>query len=1122
MNVLEVGGGTGGGTGKFLNALCARPGDPYGFLRCNRYDFTDVSPAFLDTARDKFKQFRSQMSFATLDIAQAFEEQGFKDAEYDVVLAAAVLHIAPDIQETLLRIRKSMKPGGKLIAQEFFEDSGWIIGYCFGLLPGWWLGAEKGRPLSPNVTVKTWDALLRSSGFSGIDINLEFGRDVYYHHGWFIATAIETTPLITPNPRWTTRAVIVVDEKSPEQNSLAGRLVIAIESILGLKPLVQSLETAVTREREDSDDFIILLVEYGDLFLEKIEETTWRTLQSLIQTSNHLLWVSSGGGSQPNPGYAMIDGLARTIRTENNKLHLVTLALDNSQPNHNHVLHIDKIVREMISTPIYQPYEEEYIEIDGILHIRRLVEAEHFRSTIESRLRTHETVQRSPASGIQFVLSASPGNDPQFKNISMIPPQELDQDAVDLEVKAFTLRAEDYVDTLGYEEAPTSSRYASGVVQTAGLKSGYSPGDRVFVANTSAAASHLRVPSQAVIKIPEELQFGDACWAFPPMIAAYHSLVEVACVRHDDSILILGGATPIGQAALRLLARRDIRDIWVAAADRTESLVIAKMGVSPERILPRLWFERRPMAASSAIKGFDKVFSVDQGPAPVMFGSYMRPRGKLIVLRTNPSLTREKQASSTPSVPANVSISYVDMSQVQLTRESLEYAAANARDEIPLFTSNHVSRVPASRITEAFDQLRKLKDQEIIVVGLDEADTIDILVEKAPEYRLRSDATYLIAGGLGGLGRGIARWLISRGARNLVLLSRHGPRTPMASTLLEELRSEGAHVEAPCCNLSDEKALKSILEAYSKSLPPIRGCIQAGMVIDESLFEDITFKDWKASIDAKVRGSWNLHTLLPRDLDFFILLSSVMGVLGSSSLASYNAGNTFQDALAHHRVSRGLKAVSIDLGAVSDGGYVAESEYLRDVFFKRNKHLIPLTVKKVLALLDIHCDPAYPLSSGTASCQPIVGISPPAHWKQKDEVGFTMSQPFWGHMHYLPSPSHDEAKEANGEVVLKDIAKHALETVKHLIDTEALDKAAEFASEAVSTRVSSLLGIEKHLLDPQKALGTLGVDSLSAIELRNWISRVFDVEITVFEIFGIATSADVGREIARKVQQKSN
>ncbi|KAI0383929.1 putative polyketide synthase [Hypomontagnella monticulosa] len=1121
MNVLEVGGGTGGGTGKFIKALCARPGDPHGFLRCNRYDFTDVSPAFFDTARDKFKQFRSQMSFAALDIAQPFEEQGFKDAEYDVVLAAAVLHIAPDIRETLLRIRKSMKPGGKLIAQEFFEDSGWIIGFCFGLLPGWWLGAESGRPLSPNVTVKTWDTLLRSSGFSGIDINLEFGRDVYYHHGWFIATAIETVPSIIPQPDWTAQAVIVINEKSPEQNELASRLVTTIEGILGPKPLVQSLEVAVTSKRESSDDFIVLLADYGSSFLETIEEATWRNLQSLIQGSNHLLWVSSGGGSQPKPGYAMIDGLARTIRTENNKLHLVTLELDDSKPAHTHVPHIEKIVREMASTATYQSYEEEYIERDGFLHTRRLVEAEHFRSTIESQMETHETVQKSLSASTQFLLSASPGNDSYFKDTSAIPQQELAEDAVDLEVKAFTLQAEDRTAALESDESSTFSRYASGIVQNAGVKSGYKPGDRVFVCSMPAASSHLRVSSQTVVKISLDLQFGDACWAFPQMIAAYHSLIEVACVRDDDSVLILGGATPIGQAALRLLARRGMQTVWATAADKNENSVITKMGVLSERILPRLWFERRPMAASPAVKGFDKVLLVDQGPRAPMAESYIRPGGKLVVLRTDSLSTKENQASTTHSAPANVSISYVDMSQVQPTRESLEYATASASEEVPIFTSNHVSRVPASQITEAFDQLKKLKDQEMIVVELDDADTIDVLVEKVPKYRLRPDATYLIAGGLGGLGRGIARWLVSRGARNLILLSRRGPKTPVAFSLLEELRSEGAHVEAPCCNLSDEGALKSLLEAYSRSLPPIMGCIQAGMVIDESLFEDISFKDWKASVDAKVRGSWNLHKLLPQNLDFFILLSSVMGILGSSSLASYNAGNTFQDALAHHRVSFGLKAVSIDLGAVSDGGYVAESEYLRDVFFKRNKHLIPLTVEKVLVLLDIFCDPTYSSSSGRVTCQPIVGISPPAHWKQKDEVGFTMSQPFWGHMHYLPSHSHDEGKEANGEVVLKDIAKHALETVRRLTETESLEKAAEFASEAVSTRVSSLLGIEKHLLDPQKALGTLGVDSLSAIELRNWISRVFDVEITVFEIFGIATSADVGREIARKVQQNS-
>ncbi len=89
----------------------------------------------------------------------------------------------------------------------------------------------------------------------------------------------------------------------------------------------------------------------------------------------------------------------------------------------------------------------------------------------------------------------------------------------------------------------------------------------------------------------------------------------------------------------------------------------------------------------------------------------------------------------------------------------------------------------------------------------------------------------MIAGGLGGLGRSAARWMASRGAKNLILLSRSGPRVEVANTFLEELRVQGVHVEAPVCDVTSKDALASIIQQCEKTMPPIKGCIQGTMVL---------------------------------------------------------------------------------------------------------------------------------------------------------------------------------------------------------------------------------------------------------------------------------------------------
>lgn len=104
-------------------------------------------------------------------------------------------------------------------------------------------------------------------------------------------------------------------------------------------------------------------------------------------------------------------------------------------------------------------------------------------------------------------------------------------------------------------------------------------------------------------------------------------------------------------------------------------------------------------------------------------------------------------------------------------------------------------------------------------------------METRIKYELNPEATYLIAGGLGGLGRAMARWLVSRGARHLILLSRSGPRTPEARELLIELAEKRVIVEAPACDVTDSGRLRSVLAICSERMPPIKGCIQSSMVM---------------------------------------------------------------------------------------------------------------------------------------------------------------------------------------------------------------------------------------------------------------------------------------------------
>ncbi|KAI1383543.1 putative polyketide synthase [Hypoxylon trugodes] len=1112
LNILEVGGGTGAATRNLVRGLCAQPttDDSKGFLRCNRYDFTDVSAAFLEDARAEFEAFKSQMTFGTLDIERSLEGQGFKEGSYDVVIALGVIHITSNFKNTLKNVRKALKPGGKLIIQESFKASGWTLGFVFGLFPGWWLGIDDNRPLSPSIDLDQWSTLLKECGYSGPDIVLrDFEQEVAHNYGWLVTTAIDPSAHTNGILKNGIPAQIIIDETCTQQHEIAGTLLSSLTPILGLSPKLLSVQELAASGEGPTEEFTIFLADYEGLFLSSLDKGTWKFLQNLARKSRHLLWVTSGGGSNPSPGAGMVDGLARTLRSEYFDRHLVTLALDPNE-SFSKSCYIEQIAHQMISRKLGQPYEQEYIEIDGLLHTRRLVESHHVKTLMDTKLNPFEVVRTPFATAPPFEISMITGSAGEVPRYVHSPPLEgnLEGDAVDVLVKSAQFLPHSHGSALGNDK---DSRYT-------GPDATLYPGDRVVATLGALISSHIRAPSSTLMKIPDRLSFSNACHIVPPMAAAYHLMVEKAHFKTTDSILIHGGASPIGLAALQLISSQGVTDIWATASSQKECTWIStKIGVTQDRILPNAWFGDHPMGSLEFSRRFDIILSVDEDSMPPLLSGCLNSRGRYIILQSALA-PASHNARATRSELSDASISIIDVAQMHATQEALQYAVNFPKVSSIRLPVDYVFDYTSSELASAFNKLQDASHRDSIVMNFADSDTIDIITETRITYTFESDATYLVAGGLGGLGRTITRWLVGHGARNLILLSRSGPRTQEAKDLIVELEESGVHIKAPRCDVSDQNAVKSVL-ANCSGMPPIRGCVQVSMVLTESIFEKLSFPDWKSAVDPKIKGSWNLHTELPKGLDFFILVSSIMGVMGTPSLAGYNAGNTYQDALARYRVSTGERAVSIDLGAVVDSGYLTEHQHHRDSL-QYNPKLTPIVVKEFCALLDIYCDPNLNLQGDPSTSQCIIGIRPPSYWKGLEDVPHTFAQPFWKHMHHLPSPEDSDGGETAKGGEGAGSQKRIGDTLEKLARTQSLAEAADVISEAVAQRVSVLLGTAWDRLDPHKPMQSYGIDSLSAIDFQNWVGKAFGVEMPVFEILGGATLSSTSMSIARQLQSK--
>lgn len=270
-------------------------------------------------------------------------------------------------------------------------------------------------------------------------------------------------------------------------------------------------------------------------------------------------------------------------------------------------------------------------------------------------------------------------------------------------------------------------------------------------------------------------------------------------------------------------------------------------------------------------------------------------------------------------------------------------------------------------------------------------------------------------------------------------------------------------------------------------------------------FSAMSHEEWRASVLPKVQGSWNLHTALPSGMDFFIMLSSAICIFGNAGQANYAAGNTFQDALARQRVANGEKAVAIDLGMVLDEGWVAERQQMQHRVMQFDQ-VIPISQRDLFALLDYYCNPAVTFDSPAAS-QIITGLELPALiLKAGRQIPAAMQRPLFSAMHQVLSggepPTVAAAESGNISTIFEE--------------SETMDAAAAAVAEALKTRLCKILGIEADVRMVHERMDSFGVDSLIALEIRNWMAKEMRADLAVYEILGDVKLIDIGMTVAKK------
>ena len=361
-----------------------------------------------------------------------------------------------------------------------------------------------------------------------------------------------------------------------------------------------------------------------------------------------------------------------------------------------------------------------------------------------------------------------------------------------------------------------------------------------------------------------------------------------------------------------------------------------------------------------------------------------------------------------------------------------------------------------------------------------------------------------------------------RGASNLLLLSRSGQREQVRD-FIETLQNKGVQIYAPQCDIADAESLREVLANAATRMPPIAGCIQSSMdlrvslesdlmlvahKIQDSLFENMSFDEWNLSTRPKIQGSWNLHSLLPRELDFFVLLSSINGLIGHGGQANYAAGNTYMDSLARYRLQQGQKAITLDLGVMGSSGFLVENSGLLSRMMATGCYL-PLSDADLFALLGHYCNPNLALLS-PEEAQVAIGIDTPSSLRAKNiDSPAWMQRPLFRHLHQMKNLA------AEGQCASPNTVEDS-SYAQRFAATKTLQEASVMVTEALVAKLARSVALEEHEIEKSKSLAYFGVDSLLAVDLKSWIALKFGSDLPVFSLLGAPSLVAIGVAAAEK------
>ncbi|KIX02947.1 uncharacterized protein Z518_06497 [Rhinocladiella mackenziei CBS 650.93] len=1059
MSILQLGGSL-SMTRSILSVLATDPEDT---SRFSNLVAADTNSAIAQDFEDKFRDWGSKLSFIKLNEDLDLQGQTLSPGSFDLIITGATF--SNNMQKTrfLQDVQGLLKNGGVFLILESFTDI---------------------------TKTKGWESVVIQSGLQPIGMLQSDDDEVKS-----VTTALcVTVKAYTEVQKKLSDVIYIVQPPNlTEKMSEIGQSVIRRFSSSSMPAQIVEWPPDPAKLKEQP---VISLLELTRPFLINISSRDFEMMKTIVQGSSSFLWVSMG--SEPMMTVGM--GFFRVLRNENPKLNVRFLLFEEMagrQP--------DELAGNIFKVMTSSNPDGEFIQMDGQLCINRWSPDKGI-----SRITTDQggvVLEAMALEESQTPLRIHAEGSGQEQSWYFVAENELSghpaPGEVDIVTRAVVLSNQDST-----ASSPEPIKEFSGIVKSVHKDCPrFKPGDRVYGCQPAPYRTVYRVKERFCQQILGDDPFEKAASRPITFGTAYYSLVKIANLQYGQTVLIQAASTAVGQAGVQI-AQAQVAVVFATVRTEEESLLVEKLGIPRERILndadPELC---TTISRLSGRKGFDVILNIskdgeDLGDLWRSVASF----GHLI----SAAAANQLKGPDLDMAPFQKGCSFAVVDMNLIYRENPTLMAEISKDLGRYLATSSLRPIEPTRVyssEQISDAFKSTKSQDMspgtTIVSFNPQDELRIHPTARNPLHLQKEASYVLVGGLGGFGRHLARLLVDHGARHMVFLSRSALMAANAQAVVDEIAARGVITKVFVCDISDETTLSKVVEQCRNEMPPIRGVIQSTAVDNDSLDRKTTHELWLDATRIKIRGSWLLHKLLPRKMDFFVLVGSTKRMFGNRTQASHAAVNTFQHALAQYRRHQGLAGAAVDLGPMLGEKFVAEKDGSTNIL---NLEAPSLSEAELQAIMVAAMTGSYgsnptpvPLVTGlpTGGLLHRQGLDGPSYYS---DPRFS----FLKKMDFGQNVREEISGEENEESSL----------AKRLRACQSLEEASKEICSAMCEFLGEELQTGAENLEINSSLYSNGADSLLAVEMRSWLLRQMGAEISLGDMLSGHSISELADKIA--------